>query len=225
MVTQRDRPEEPGHRPQLEHRVLGDRSRCGTGCQPAHRLQLRRGEEHHRPGLNGRRVVEQQPHAGRSEQPGPRLLDAHRPAIASSCRRPTRKQYFGFGATSISAFWETPHAGQHQLHLRRRRQRRHRLVERPDLHPARHVGDELHRRSPPRRTFTAAQQADGVRGLHRAGQVPERASRRIRAARRRVPAAAAQAGPQRDAGRLQERQGPAATPASSASTSRTSATC
>ena len=45
--------EEPGHRPQLEPRVLGveaDVARPGA----AHRLQLRRGEEHHRSGLNGR---------------------------------------------------------------------------------------------------------------------------------------------------------------------------
>ena len=41
----------------------------------AHRLQLRRSEEHHRSGLNGQRVVEQQPDAWRSQQPRPRLLD------------------------------------------------------------------------------------------------------------------------------------------------------
>ena len=44
---------------------------------------------------------------GDPEQPRPRLLVARTPATASSCRRPTRSSTSSFGATSISAFWET----------------------------------------------------------------------------------------------------------------------
>ena len=74
QVTAQHRPEEPGHRPQLEHRVLGVEADVARPVA-AHRLQLRRSEEHHRPGFNGQRLVEQQPDARRSEQPRPRLLD------------------------------------------------------------------------------------------------------------------------------------------------------
>ena len=52
------RPEEPGHRPQLEPRVLRGQADVARPVA-AHRLQLRRSEEHHRSGFNGQRVVEQ----------------------------------------------------------------------------------------------------------------------------------------------------------------------
>ena len=115
---QRDRDEEPGHRPQLEPRVLGLEADVAR-AQPAHRLQLRRGEEHDRSGLNGvQRSWSQQ---------------RHRPAIpttrASAIRQSSPGHRYFLSATYTKQYFEwaqhldldvlgNAHAGQHQLHLR-----------------------------------------------------------------------------------------------------------
>ena len=133
---ERDRAEEPGHRPQLEPRVLGveaDVARPGA----AHRLQLRRGEEHDRSGLNGRRVVEQQRHARRSRTTRASATPAlARPSLLpvgvlhqAVLRAGARPRFRGSGRSARSA---TPATSSRQTPTATAR------VERSDLHPARH---------------------------------------------------------------------------------------
>jgi hypothetical protein len=80
-----------------------------------------RSQEHHRPGFNRRRSWNSNPTpAIRTTRP--RLLERVDPATLLASSSYT-KQYFGFGATT-SRVLGNAHARQHQLHLRRRRQRR-----------------------------------------------------------------------------------------------------
>ena len=133
------RAEEPGHRPQ---------SGTSRSRQPKpmwHGLSLRTaysyGEAKNTidPGSTATRVVEQQPHSGRSEQPGPRLLVGFAGPPLLPVGVGTRKRYFSFGATTVSAFWEIAHASATRSYMfAGRRERRHRRQQRPDLHPARH---------------------------------------------------------------------------------------
>ena len=72
----------------------------------------------------------------------------------------TRRSTSSFGATTVSALLGGADERQHQLRLLGRHERRHRDEQRPDLHPAQHVGDELRAvHGAAARTFTAAEQA------------------------------------------------------------------
>ena len=87
--------EEPGHRLVVE--PLGQSLEDAVPRIVApRRLQLRRGEEHDRPGLHGLFDLRQQPALGGSKQPRPRVRRTRRD-IACSCRRRTRS------STSASA--------------------------------------------------------------------------------------------------------------------------
>ncbi len=101
---ERVRPEEPGHRFVVE--PVGQPVENAVAWPlAARRVQLWRGEEHDRSGLNSLVDLRQQPDRQRSEQPGTRILgytQGHRVFLQASYS----KQYFGFGATTISAFWE-----------------------------------------------------------------------------------------------------------------------
>ncbi len=98
-------------------------------------------------------VVEPSSTAGSSwGSANPITFDPNNPALAYSTNSPGKriflvanysKQYFGWGATTVSMFYDASHERQHQLRILGRRQRRHGVGQRPDLHPARHVGDEL----------------------------------------------------------------------------------
>ena len=76
----------------------------------------------------------------------------HRVFVAASYT----KQYFGFGGTTVSAFWEARTNSNTSYVFSADMNQRFGVRQRPDLHPARSVGDELlavHRRhaapSPP----------------------------------------------------------------------------
>ena len=122
---ERDRDEEPGHRPRLEPRVLGVEADVARPVDP-HRLQLRRSQEHHRPGLDRLRVVVGQRLAGRSRTTRAWATRVRRRATATSPASATPSDTSSWGATSVSLFWEIAHDRQHQLHLRRRLERRRR---------------------------------------------------------------------------------------------------
>ena len=131
-----DRPEEPGHRPQLEPRVLGVEADVA-------RARLRTAYSYG----EAKNTIDPGSTAGASWNSNPTPADPNNPGLGYLELDPGpsllpsasyTKQYFGFGATSISGVLGDAHAGQHQLHLCRGRQRRHRLVERSDLHPAQH---------------------------------------------------------------------------------------
>ena len=85
------------------------------------------------------------PHAGDPNNPGVayRLLSEPRWATGSSCLTSFTRQYFSFGSTSVSLFSKARNDGNTQLRVRWRHERRRRLGQRSDLHPARCLGDEL----------------------------------------------------------------------------------
>ncbi len=103
---QRHRAEEPEHRPVVEPRGQprqdarrpASRSRGPTATASRGTRSM--------PGSVAVRVVHQQRDQRRSQQPRPRRTRATRRATACSSRRPYSKQYFGFGGTTVSAFWE-----------------------------------------------------------------------------------------------------------------------
>ena len=191
------------------------------------RLQLRRVEEHGRSGLD-RRPARGNSNAisGRPEQPGAGVSRATRPGTASSSPARTRS------STSASARRPSRRSG------RARTIGNTSYVFAGDMNGDGGSGNDLiyiprdqsemnfaavHR--PAARTFTAGRAGGGVRGLHPAGPVPEQAPRPVRRARRRVPADGQADGPERHPGRLRQRSTASGTPARSASTSPTSATC
>ena len=118
------------------------------------------------------------------------------------------------------SFWESAHRRQHQLRVRRRHERRRWHQQRPDLHPARHVRDELRDVHDRRPDVHGRRAGAGVRGLHRSRTITlQQAPRRVRGARRRVPADRAPGRPEHDAGPLPEHRAAGGTPSSSGSTS------
>ena len=152
-------------------------------------------------------------------------------AIASSCRRRTRWSYFGFGATTISAFWEAGRVPELRTNGS--------YVFAGDMNGDGGSGNDLIyiprdtsemnfvSSSRPRTavTFTAAEQAaafeayikqDKYLSKHR-GEYAERGGA--------VPADGQAHGPERHAGHLPATSAASATRARSGSTSRTSATC
>ncbi len=102
-------------------------------------------------------------HAGDPNNPGHRLSPAGSPGHRFFLAGSYTKEYFSFGGTTFSAFFETRTESatpSTAIRVLRRPQRRRRHRERPALHPARRVGDELpdlHVQSG--RTYTAAEQA------------------------------------------------------------------
>ena len=165
----------------------------------------------------------------------PIVFDPNNPALAYSSNSPGKRIFLAANYTApvlrvrrdhVLGVLRRPHQRQHQLRLLGRRQRRHRGGQRPDLHPARHVGDELQaadRRAaeptpPPIRPRRSS-------SSFRADKYLQLASRPVRGAQRGVPADGPPHGPQRHARTCSRTSAAAGTPARSASTSRTSATC
>ena len=103
------------------------RRRCGAASRSG-RLQLRRGQEHHRSGLDGRSTFANNQISFDPNNPGlgySRHSQGHRVFVQASYT----KQYFGFGATTISGFWEAKPSFQNfasngQLRVHRRHERR-----------------------------------------------------------------------------------------------------
>ena len=135
--------------------------------------------------------------------------DANNPGLGYSSASPGHrfflsasytKRYFGFGATSISGFWETRTIGNTSYIFAADasgdgdEDGERGEDELPGFHRRRH---HLQRRTAGR----------CLQLLHHPGLVPEQEPRVLRAARRRVPAAPAPDGRQPDAGRVQGHQG------------------
>ncbi len=172
---QRRRPQEPGHRPFVElRRHAGEELQ---GRLPEGRLQLRRGQEHGRSRFHRVRVVEQQPARGRPEQSRARLL--RRLAGSPLLRR--RLLHVRVPRTSASRRCRSSGSpgrnGSTSYTFSRRSERRRRHEQRPDLHPARHVGDELPDLQRGRPDVHGGRAGRGVRRLHRPGPLPEREPR------------------------------------------------
>ena len=134
---ERDRPEEPGHRPQLEPGVLGVEADVAR-AQPAHRLQLRRGQEHDRSRAQRRSRRGQQRHARRSEQSRASATRQSSPGHRFFLSASYTKQYFelrrhdDLGCSGRRARWATPATSSRPTRTATA------ASERPDLHPARH---------------------------------------------------------------------------------------
>ena len=162
--------------------------------------------------------------ARRSQQPRPRLLDfvARPPLLPVGVA--TRKQYFGFGATTVSAFWESRTLGNTSY------------IFAADSNGDGANGDLIYI---PRNTsemnfltftaggitFTAEQQAAAFEAYIAQDKYLSAHRGEYARARRGVPAAPAQAGLRASRRMCSRTSRASATPASSASTSRTSATC
>ncbi len=102
---QRHRDEEPERRPLVERRVLGAQEHDLRHDRD--RLQLRREQEHGGPGFDRLRFVERQ-RSTRTIRTTPGLAFAGAsPGSRFFLTGSYRKEYFGFGATSFSAFWES----------------------------------------------------------------------------------------------------------------------
>ena len=189
---QRDRDEEPERRPVVEPVRRACRRRSTTDSPSAAPTATARRKNTIDPGSTAFSSVANNQISGDPNNPGvgvSRLL-AGSSRVRAGAR--TRSSYFDFGTTTVSAFWEARPAAQNfatkvELRVRRRHERRRLLRQRPDLHPARHVGDELRRRSRRQRPHVHRRRAGGgLRGLHPAGRVPEQAPRPVRRARRAV---------------------------------------
>ena len=93
-----------------------------------------------------RSLVEPSSTAGSSwGSANPIVDDPNNPALAYSANSPGQRvflaanytqQYFGWGATTVSAFYDGHTNGNTELRLLGRRERRHGQRQRPDLHPA-----------------------------------------------------------------------------------------
>ena len=86
--------------------------------------------------------------------------------------------------------------------------------QRPDLHPARYVGDEFQAADrSAARTYTAGRSGRRVRTADQRRQLPEVAPRPVRRAQRRVPADRQPDRPERHAGHVPQHRAAASTPA------------
>ena len=171
--------------------VLGDKTDVARASLRS-RLQLRRSQEHHRPGLDRVRLVEQQPaspatrttraSASRPASPGHRFFLAG--VVHEGVLRLRRHDVLGvlgdaarIGNTSYMFAGDVNGDGgttNDLIYIPR---------DTSEMNFQTFTASGV--------TFTAEQQAAAFEALHRAGRVPERAPRRVRAARRRVPAARA----------------------------------
>ena len=118
LELRRQRQEEPGGRPQ----------RAG-------RLQLRRVEDADRSRLHRRRLVHRQRHLQRPEQPGAGLL-GELAGTSHVHQRHLHEEFLRLGLDERLDVLDRVHQRQHQLRVLRRHERRHRVRQRPDLHPA-----------------------------------------------------------------------------------------
>ena len=186
------RDQEPEPEPLVEHRRLGleaDEPRLlGQG-----RVQLRRVEEPRRAVVHRRQFVGVgESDRVRSEQSATGELASTHPASACSCRRSYSHQYFNFGSddrsrrstTRIRNYHRTSTARAHELRLLGRRERRHGERQRPDLHPAQHVGDELQAAHGERQDVLGGRSGRRVRAVHPERPLPQLAPRPVRRARR-----------------------------------------
>ncbi len=99
--------------------------------------------EHGRPGLDCVRLVEQQPALGQPEQPGRGVLGIVAGPPRLRGRQSTRFEWLKALTTSVSVFFEGYTNGNTSYTFSGDAQRRRRHEQRPDLHRARPVGDEL----------------------------------------------------------------------------------
>ena len=122
--------------------------------------------------------------------------DPNNPALGFSVNSPghrlfvavsKRLEYFKFGATTVSLYYNAAHTGQRELHLLRRRERRRIVDQRPDLHPEGRVGDELQGGNGQRHHLHSAAAGRCVGSRDQAGLLPQRPSRAVRRAQRRLP--------------------------------------
>ena len=118
LELRRQRQEEPAGRPQ----------RAG-------RLQLRRVEDADRSRLHRRRLVHRQRHLQRPEQPGAGLL-GELAGASHVHQRHLHEEFLRLGRDERLGVLDRVHQRQHQLRVLRRHERRHRVRQRPDLHPA-----------------------------------------------------------------------------------------
>jgi hypothetical protein len=109
------RPEEPGHRTQLEPGVLGNQADVARG-------QLRTAYSYG----EAKNTIDPGSTAGASWNSNPTPSDPNNPGLGYSNANPGHrffasmsytKQYFGFGATHGLWLLGNTHAGEHQLHL------------------------------------------------------------------------------------------------------------
>ena len=172
--------------------------------------------------------------AGASWNSNPTPADPNNPGLGYSNANPGHrffaslsytKQYFEFGATSISGFWETRTLGNTSYIFAADANGDTGSSNDLIYIPRNTVGDELPDVHRQQHHVHGRPAGGGVRGLHRAGQVPERAPRRIRAARRRLACRCCTSSTSASRRTSSRTSRATATPASSASTSRTSATC
>ncbi len=124
---------------------------------PQGRLQLRRVEEHGRPRVHRLRLLDRQPDLGRSQQPPGRQLEPV-PGQPGLPRRLVPARVPEDRGDDVLVLLAGLQQRREQLHLRGRPERRRRH-QRPDLHPPRHVGDELPAVHVGAVPFTAAEQA------------------------------------------------------------------
>ena len=152
----------PESEPGLEHFGCADQEHDAR-LLGQRRLQLRPLVEPHRALIDGGDDLSEATESS---------TDPNNPALAYSQNSPGKRyfaavnytaSYFNWGATTFSVLLRRPHERKHQLHVRQRRERRWLSNQRPDLHPERHVRDELQgpetSRSQGGTLFTPAQQA------------------------------------------------------------------
>ena len=164
--------------------------------------------------------------------------DPNNPVLAYSASSPGHrtfinatytKQFFSWGSTSVSAFWTAFTNGNTSYVFSGDMNGDTAIRQRPDLHPARSVGDELRARSarpaPRRGPSPPHQQAEAFEQYIQNDPYLREHRGEYAQAQRGVPAADQAHGPQPGPGRLQGHAAPGGTAARSASTSPTSATC
>ena len=95
-----------------------------------------------------------------------------RPAIASSSSASYTQRVLRLRRNDRVGLLGEPHDRQHQLHIHRRPERRWRHQQRPDLHPARHLGDELPDLCGRRRDVHGGRAGAGLGPIHRERQLP-----------------------------------------------------
>ena len=174
---ERVRPEEPEHRLVVEHLREPLEDAVARPVAPR-RLQLRRGQEHHRSGLNGRVDIRQQPDFRRPEQPRSRVLRLlagtsriRAGVVHQAVLRLRRDDDLGLlgGQALVPELRE-----QRQLRVQRRHERRWLRGQRPHLHPAGQRRDELRHVHPHQRARVhGCRTGDGVRGVYPAGSVSQ----------------------------------------------------